>query len=311
MTELPKKNEQSDSESGESRLFQTRKNETAARLEATISTSDTQGEWKEGFDQDRENDPHPSDLNIPTVESFGIDFGDGQILTAKGVEKKPGDWLKTAETKIKETIQTVFYPNKGQEDAKMHYMEDFNAFYTTDLSKYQIDPFIIAALTRNEIEHRKAGIDDAIDDQVRQFGTVVTTLDSDKVSIGTEQMQIHHIKRLLDAKDENGNWLYPQLEPLRKEPQKQALKYGALLIGAYLQDVARRLERGDEPLPWYNRAHKEDVNKKIRELWNSTDPNKRLDALIRSYNPGDGQLHVDNVRKHLKIIETTVGKLFL
>lgn len=126
-------------------------------------------------------------------------------------------------------------------------------------------------------------------------------------------MKIHHIKRLVNAKDSHGNWLFPQLEPLRGDAAKQSLnpKHEALLVGAYLQDVTIRLELGQDPIPSYTGEHKAEVREKIQLLWKSQDQEKRMDALIRSYNPGDGQTHVDNVRRHLKIIEESVGKLFM
>ncbi|QQR58416.1 MAG: hypothetical protein IPG59_02660 [Candidatus Melainabacteria bacterium] len=194
----------------------------------------------------------------------------------------------------------------------MQYMYDFNAFYTTNLRQFGIDPFIIAGITRNEIEHRKVGIDDSQEEQIRQFGKIVLGGD-ERTSIGTEQMQSMHILRLVNAKSPDGHYLYPQLEALRSDPLRKALdpKYGSVLVGAYLQDIAAHLEKGEDSMPWYKGAHKDQINETMKTLWHSGDPSKRTDALIRSYNPGAGQIHVDNVRRHLKFIEEGPGKLFL
>lgn len=318
MVDVPKTGEKQ--EDGESREFKLVQTDTKTKQESAITDENQQKTWQKAFDQSHENDPHPSDIKgLPVVQSsFGIDFGDGQILTAKGVEEKeqigfhPDKWLKSVESSVKETVKSIFYPDKGHEDEKMHYMNDFNAFYTTDLSRFKINPFIIAALTRNEIEHRNLGIDDFQETQIRSLGYPVD-LHPDKVSIGNQQLQIGHITRLVNAKKVNGEWQFPQLEPLRKSPEKLVLEpvNGALVLGAYLQDVALRLERGDDPVPWYDKAHKAEITKIIKELWNSKDPERRTDALIRSYNPGDGQNHVDNVRRHLNLIENGVGKLFM
>lgn len=296
------------SNEGESREFKLVQKDSKASQESTISDKDNQKTWDKAFTDGRVNDPHPSEVKgLPAVQSsFGIDFGDGRILTAKGPtqEKKSSNWF--------DGIKSVFTPDKGHEDAKMQYMHDFNAFYTTNLSQFKIDAFIIAGITRNEIEHRKAFIDDSQEEQVRKFGGVVLG-DGDKTSIGLEQMQTRHILRLVNAKSPDGKFLYPQLEALRKDPLRKALapKYGAILLGAYLQDVASRLQKGEDPVPWYDGAHKEQVKETIKTLWKSGDPSKRTDALIRSYNAGDGQVHVDNVRRHMKAINEGVGKLFL
>lgn len=100
---------------------------------------------------------------------------------------------------------------------------------------------------------------------------------------------------------------------LKIDAERKALdpKYGAVLLGAYLQDVANRLQNGEDPIPTYDKAHKSQIIQTMRTLWTSGDPEKRTDALIRSYNPGDGQLHVDNVRQHLLEIKRNVGKLFI
>lgn len=191
-------------------------------------------------------------------------------------------------------------------------MHDFNAFYTTNLGQFGIDPFIIAGITRNEIEHRKIVIDEGQELQIRQFGKIISG-NTEKTSIGIEQMQTRHIQRLVNAKSPDGNYIYPQLEALRSDPLRKALdpKYGSVVLGAYLQDIAARLERSEDPVPWYTGSHNEEVKETMKALWRSGNPTKRTDALIRSYNPGAGQTHVDNVRRHMKAVEDGAGKLFL
>ncbi len=113
---------------------------------------------------------------------------------------KPDELLKGAQQEFKKLAKEIVCTDKGHEDAKMHYLDDFNAFYTTDLTKYNIDPFVIAAITRNEIEHRKAGIDDLQDEQIKKLGTVIA-FDPAKASIGNQQMQPQNIKRLVNARN--------------------------------------------------------------------------------------------------------------
>lgn len=301
---------------GESRELKRGQSDSKSTQESTINDSEKQKTWGKAFKEPRINDPHPSEVKgLPAVQSsFGIDFGDGRILTAKGPtqDKKNSNWFGDIGGAVKEGAKALFCPDKGHEDSKMQYLHDFNAFYTTNLSRFGIDPFIIAGLTRNEIEHRKSMIDDSQEEQVRRFGNVVLG-DGDKTSIGNQQMQTRHIRRLVEAKGSDGQFLYPQLAELRKDPLRKALdpKFGAVVLGAYLQDVASRLEKGTDPVPWYDGAHKEEVKETMKKLWSSGDPAKRTDALIRSYNAGAGQIHVNNVRRHMKIINEGAGKLFL
>lgn len=202
---------------------------------------------------------------------------------------------KTAEKFVKD----VLAPDP---DKKLHVDDDIAAFYAAHLDKYNLNPLIISALTRNEIEHRKPLVDDAQDAWVQSMFPRM-----DGTSIGNQQIQIANIKRLTEAKDASGKSLYPQLEALGDDPAKAALdpKNGALLLGAYLQDVAARLDRNLDPVPEYDKAHAAEVKKTISELWATKDPEKRMWALIRSYNPGDGQTHVNNVLKHLEVIKKT------
>lgn len=89
MVDVPKTGEaQEDGESRELKLAQT---DTKTKQESTITDENRQKTWQEAFDQGHENDQHPSEVQgMPALvqSSFGIDFGDGQILTAKGLEKK-------------------------------------------------------------------------------------------------------------------------------------------------------------------------------------------------------------------------------
>ena len=302
---------------GESREFKLAQKDSSVKQEATITGTDKQQTWQDAFKLGHEHDQHPSEVEgMPALvqSSFGIDFGDGSVLTAKGpkLDEKKSNWVDSIGDAVKEGAKAFFCQDKGHEDTKMQYMHDFNAFYTTNLSQFKIDPFIIAGITRNEIEHRKAGIDDSQEEQIRQFGKIVVG-PPDTTSIGIEQMQTRHILRLVNAKSPDGHYLYPQLEAFRNDPLRKALdpKYGSVILGAYLQDIASRLERGEDPIPWYTGLHQDAVKATMKTLWHSGDPVKRTDTLIRSYNPGAGQTHVDNVRRHMKVIEEGAGKIFL
>jgi len=75
---------------GESREIKLVQSENKTKQESTIIDGNRQKTWQEAFEQGHLNDQHPSEVQgLPVVQSsFGIDFGDGQILTVKGLEKK-------------------------------------------------------------------------------------------------------------------------------------------------------------------------------------------------------------------------------
>lgn len=91
---------------GESLEFKHDQKDSFVKQEATIAGSGNQQTWQQAFDQWHANDPHPSEIKgLPAVQSsFGIDFGDGRILTAKGPtqNKKGSNWLEEIGDAVKE-----------------------------------------------------------------------------------------------------------------------------------------------------------------------------------------------------------------
>ncbi len=77
-------------------------------------------------------------------------------------------------------------------------------------------------------------------------------------------------------------------------------KNAALIVGAYFADVIDKLEKGEQPCA--HGATKEE-NETITKLWKTGTQEARQEALIRSFNPGDGKKHVENVLKHLAEIK--------
>lgn len=60
-----------------------------AERESTISDDSKQTDWGKAREISHEHDIHPSEVEgLEVVDPFGIDLGDGEILTAKGVEQK-------------------------------------------------------------------------------------------------------------------------------------------------------------------------------------------------------------------------------
>ena len=66
-----------------------------ARQESAIGNNSNQNAWGTANEISHKNDIHPSEVEgIKAIDSFGIDFGDGAILTAKGLASRDGDSVR-------------------------------------------------------------------------------------------------------------------------------------------------------------------------------------------------------------------------
>lgn len=81
----------------------------------------------------------------------------------------------------------------------------------------------------------------------------------------------------------------------------QNKKNAALITAAYFANVIEKLETGQ---PACENTSKKN-NDRIAELWKANTPESRTEALIRSYNPGNGDKHVHNVLNHMKEVKKT------
>lgn len=249
---------------------------------------------------------------------FTIDMGDEGEVTSRGrqenrLEVLAGNPIEDAAKFAKTNVERLAHPDAEHPDTRMDYIADFESFKLSGLAKFGIDPLIISATIRNEIAFRKPtdNLQEELVKHNREFGGII---DSDHHwSVGTIQMQRRHIERLANAVNAHGDQLYPQLKDWKGidfahfVPSRQS---GSLFVGAYFQDVAARLERGNEPVPWYPGAHTKEVQSRISSLWRQGTPESRTEALIRSYNPGDGTKHVEHVLEQMKQIRDGPGKLF-
>lgn len=246
-----------------------------------------------------------------------IDFGDGTAVTSDGIQDAhdvviAGNPFKDAQEFVKKTGENLWHPDSEHPDIRMNYMADLEAFQTTGLAKYGIDPLIISATIRNEIIFRKHS-DNLQDRILKEHSDIANQADRNHSwTIGDIQMRRSHIERLISATDNAGNPRFPQLASLKEEGAIAALdrQKGALLVGVYFQDVATRLDHKEDPAPWYNLAHAAEIKSHIAALWQSGSADNKTEALIRSYNPGDGARHVEHVREQLKLIRNGPAKLF-
>lgn len=247
-----------------------------------------------------------------------IDFGDGNSVTSEGFKNAPdhviaGNPFTDSLEFIKKTGEKIWHPDSEHPDIRMNYIADLEAFQATGLAKYGIDPLIIAATIRNEIVFREA-IDGLQDELVQKHPMITAHIDGHRGwSVGDIQMRRSHMEMLINASDVHKQPLYPQLATLRGkdfESYVPSRGEGAALVGAYFQDVASRLDKGRIPTPWYDKAHTQQVAETMLNLWKTGKPVDRTEALIRSFNPGEGARHVEHVREQMKQIRSGPAKLF-
>lgn len=205
------------------------------------------------------------------------------------------------------SLEKWWHPQRENPDKDLDYKASVESYRAAHLDKFRIDPRIIAGTLRNESFHLKQ-LDYGENNYVRKFGDTLPGFD---FSMGDAQMKKNSLLGLINAHEEKGEPLYPQLAHMKTDPMRASLNHrdAALLIGAYYAETARRLEAGIDPIPNYHGAHARQVRQTIEELWSSDDPQKRTDALIRSYNPGDGQTHVNNVREHMQALQSVLAPI--
>lgn len=202
------------------------------------------------------------------------------------------------------------HPGRKNPDAQVDYSSASKAYGVFDLAKHGVPKSLIGGMLRNE-QYWMQGKDLGQDELIRHLKELPITPKSD-MSIGPAQMRMSNIKHLVEK--------YPsQLASVQNDPDnvvsvggmavgtqqgrtmfEKALepKNAALLAGAYLADKIERLESGQPCNP--DRSHA--TNDKLAKLWKSGEPDKQLEALIRSYNPSD-EKHVQHVKQQMKLVE--------
>jgi hypothetical protein len=244
----------------------------------------------------------PQDLEAAGIRKFEVHTVDGgKTLIAGGPDEKS---LRA----IVDSCDKIVHPGRVNLDAKVDYSAAREAYKMFHLDKFGIDRAIVPATIRNEQNYL------GVKDTKVQDPLVEDQPDIPKFfnwSIGPAQMKISHIEYLAEK--------YPDQLKQFHQPTMQAFTYGgmlvserqatvgqqalsprnaAFLVGAYFADKIDRLEHGKPACPDRPKAE----NDKIAGLWKSGDPAKRTEALIRSYNSGDGTVHVNNVDHQLKEI---------
>lgn len=120
MADIPETDETQ--ESGESREIKLAQTDTKTKQESTITDESRQKTWQQANTQGHSRDQHPSEIELPALvqSSFGIDFGDGQILTAKGIEQKEqigvesSNWFESVKSSAKNALAALQKPQTEQ-----------------------------------------------------------------------------------------------------------------------------------------------------------------------------------------------------
>ena len=237
-----------------------------------------------------------------TFAQFGDIYGKAASRPDALLASNPADNTFKA---LKDGYYDLEHPGRKNPDAKVDYGAAKEAYGAFHLDRYGIDTAAIPAIIRNE-QHFLKPKDTMIQDPLVEEGQIPKAFNW---TIGPAQMKVGTIEQLVNK--------YPEQLKSLTEPNTQAVQVGgmtmaereatvaqnalqprnaALLVGAYFADKIDRLEHGLPPCP-----DRPAVNDEITKLWRSGDPQKRTQALIKSYNPSDAD-HVGNVTKQMNEI---------
>lgn len=109
-------------ENGENRELKIDQTDSRTKQESTITDENRQRTWQQANTEAHAKDQHPSEMELPALvqSSFGIDFGDGQVLTAKGIEQKEeiggesNNWFESVKITAKNALAALQKPQTEQ-----------------------------------------------------------------------------------------------------------------------------------------------------------------------------------------------------
>lgn len=233
----------------------------------------------------------------PQIDSFGIDFGNGTVETARGTVDRSQEVVAWDPLKdVRSGFEKFSFPHRANPE---HFYDVEAARYVSQhlprLSRYSelhegIAPNLICAIMTNEQTYYHAikdGIPDAIVKAVGNFPA--------NSSVGPAQMQLKNIEHLSKK--------YPNLFGVVRSADVKQLSgekaVATALVGAYLDDRIEILDNWLKNEPDLDKLSKDQklLLKYAFPLWKSGLQTK---ALIMSYNPAGGEDHLNNVLKHLK-----------
>jgi hypothetical protein len=246
------------------------------------------------------NDGDQQDL--ARIEPAGTKSANTELIAQ--AQKQKDDPL----TKLKNKFE---HPGRNNPDAGIDYAAAQDGYNRFDLQKYGVDRALVPSIIRNE--QYWLGPKDGIQEWVtadRPFQMPVPK----NMTVGPAQMKIEIMEQLAEKFADK----LPEFSlPARQAFQVGTLKMGereadiamlsqnkknaALITAAYFANVIERLETGQ---PACENTSKKN-NDHIAELWKTNTPGSRTEALIRSYNPGNGDKHVHNVLNHMKEVKKT------
>lgn len=236
------------------------------------------------------------------IESVGIKSANTELIAQ--AQNQKDDPL----TKLKNKFE---HPGRNNPDAGIDYAAAQDGYIRFDLQKYGVDRALVPSIIRNE--QYWLGPKDGIQEWVtadRPFQMPVPK----NMTVGPAQMKIEIMEQLAEK--------YADKLPEFSLPARQAFQVGnmklgereadvamlsqnkknaALITAAYFANVIEKLESGQ---PACENTSKKN-NDHIAELWKANTPESRTEALIRSYNPGNGDKHVHNVLNHMKEVKKT------
>ncbi len=250
------------------------------------------------LDSTAPSDQHAADL--ARFEPGGTKSANTELIAQAQMHK--GDPL----TKLKNKFE---HPGRNNPDAGIDYAAAQDGYNRFDLQKYGVDRALVPAIIRNE--QYWLGPKDGIQEWVtadRPFQMPVPK----NMTVGPAQMKIEIMEQLAEKyADKLPEFSLPAHQAFQVGTMKmgereadvamlsQNKKNAALITAAYFANVIEKLETGQ---PACENTSKKN-NDHIAQLWKTNTPESRTEALIRSYNPGNGDKHVHNVLNHMKEVK--------
>jgi hypothetical protein len=213
-----------------------------------------------------------------------IDMGDGTEVSSKGAQVawKPDDLLSPHRNNPGQYVdQSAFKAAK----------DNFGSFAKYNSEHQAMGEKLVTALIRNESIFYNTGKDATVDTMLKATGVVWGNR-----SVGPAQITVNNIMRLVDK--------YPDAFGDRKNyPGLAETQYVAtLLTAAYLNEKIETFEQWSKEAPDRSKLNHDEklLLDNAFSYWKS---GKHAEALIMSYNPGDGKRHLQHVVEQLHQLE--------
>ena len=240
------------------------------------------------------NNPVVSDATLPNPDEVNdLDLPDNAVVQLPDF----GKMLKDTGESIKGAGESLIHPYKNElnkfldPDAAQLAMNKFPRLSWYAHRNATIGPQLLLGIVRNETEHYMIGKDDMIQDAPVSLGAEAPL--QKNPTIGPAQVSLKNQKALAEK--------YPDLFGDSKDYPKTSLSpyFATLLAGALLDQNIQKFEKWDKQPPSEEDLKDKDTRLLYEHAYPKWKEGHYTEAIIRSYNPGDGSRHVRNVQRHI------------